>query len=311
MLAQADPASKTILDSYPNLRMVTVAVRSPGAPPENLVATLGAAVAPEKLAPAVARPADFDAFWAGKLKELSRIPIDPVLTPVATEKAGVDLYTVTLDSVGSHVQGYLAKPKREGKFPALVIYQYAGVYKLQPGTATDRAAEGWLALDVDSHDIPPTEGTGVPANYQSIGNDDREKSYFLAMYLRDTRALDYIASRPDWDGKTIVLLGTSMGGQQSLVTAGLNPERVTAVIVNEPSGADFNGDLHGRKAGYPNWPSNDAQVMTTARYFDTVNFASRIKAPTLAAMGFIDTTSPPVGIWTELDEIPVAGSRSR
>jgi pimeloyl-ACP methyl ester carboxylesterase len=92
------------------------------------------------------------------------------------------------------------------------------------------------------------------------------------MYLRDSRAIDYIASRPDWDGKTIVIMGTSMGGQQSLVTAALNP-KVTAVIVNEPSGADSNGNLHGRKAGYPNWPSSDAKVMETALYFDTVNFA--------------------------------------
>jgi len=40
------------------------------------------------------------------------------------------------------------------------------------------------------------------------------------MYLRDSRAIDYIASRPDWDGKTIVVMGTSMGGHQSLVAAG-------------------------------------------------------------------------------------------
>ena len=82
------------------------------------------------------------------------------------------------------------------------------------------------------------------------------------MYLRDSRAIDYIASRPDWDGKTIVVIGTSMGGQQSLVTAGLNP-KITAVIVNEPAGADSNGDLHGRKAGYPNWSSDDPAVMQT------------------------------------------------
>ena len=94
-----------------------------------------------------------------------------------------------------------------------------------------------------------------------------------------------------------------MGGQQSLVTAGLNP-KVTAVLVNEPSGADSNGELHGRRAGYPNWPSNNPKIMETALYFDTVNFASRINAPTAAAMGFIDTTAPPVGIWTALDQIP-------
>jgi cephalosporin-C deacetylase-like acetyl esterase len=303
VLTQADPANKAILDKYPNYRLFVVPVRPPGAPPANQIATLGAAVAPSKLQPSVPRPVDFDAFWDANLKRLSKIPINPALTPTPTQQEGVDLYTVKLDSVDSHVQGYLAKPKREGKFPALVIFQYAGVYKLQPSTVTDRAVEGWLTFDVDSHDIPPTEGVGVPNGYQAIGNNDRDKSYFLNMYLRDTRALDYIASRPDWDGKTIVLMGTSMGGQQSLVTAGLNPGRVTAVIVNEPSGADSNGELHGRKAGYPNWPSNDPQIMKTALYFDTVNFASHIKAATFVAMGFIDTTAPPVGIWTTLNQV--------
>jgi len=264
---------------------------------------LGAAVAPNKLQPSVPRPADFDAFWDAKLKALAEVPIDPVLTPAATSPAGVELYTVMLASLGSHVQGYLAKPAGEGKFPALVVFQYAGVYALQPETVTKRAAEGWLCFDVDSHDLPPDQPTGVSTDYRLIGDDNRETSYFLNMYLRDSRAIDYIATRPDWDGKTIVVTGTSMGGQQSLVAAGLNP-KVTAVVVNEPAGADFDGDLHGRKAGYPNWPSDNPKVMETGLYFDTVNFAPRIKAPVLAALGFIDTIAPPVGIWTAINQVP-------
>lgn len=274
------------------------------APQDKPYATLGAAIAPQRLQPSVPRPGDFDIFWESKLKALRQIPINPVLTPVPSHVPGVDLSMVKLDSLGSHVQGYVARPEHEGKFPALIIYQFAGVYALQPETVTNRAVEGWLALDVDSHDMAPNESTGPSRNYQAIGNTDRETSYFLNMYLRDTRAIDYIATRPDWDGKTIVVLGTSMGGQQSLVTAGLNPDRITAVIVNEPSGADSNADLHGRHAGYPNWPSNDPKAMQTALYFDTVNFASRIKAPSLVAMGFIDTIAPPAGIWTALNQIP-------
>ena len=267
---------------------------------------VGAAIAPWKLQPAVPRPGDFDRFWNAKLKLLAKIAANPEIIPTPTNQAGVDLYTIKLNSVGSHVQGYLARPSKEGKFPALVIFQYAGVYALQPATATNRAAEGWLTLDVDSHDIPPNQATGVERNYQEIGNTSRETSYFLKMYLRDARAVDYITSRADWDHKTLVFMGTSMGGQQSLVTAALRP-KVTAVIVNEPAGADSNGDLHGRKAGYPNWPSTDPKVMQTALYFDTVNFAHRIKAPVLAALGFIDTTAPPAGIWTAMNQIP--GSR--
>jgi cephalosporin-C deacetylase len=303
LLEKSHPELKPLFGRYPAYELV----RPPfafGDFAAHRVATLGAAVAPTLLEPSVPAPADFDAFWRTQLARLRRIPAAPQLTPMATSQPGVRLFRVRLDSVGSHVWGYLALPDRRGRFPALIIYQWAGVYPLETSWATDRAAEGWLTLDVDSHDLPPDRGTGVPSHYPTIGERSRDTSYFLDMYLRDTRALEFIRSFPRWDGRTVVLTGTSMGGQQSLVTAGLNPGKVTAVLVDEPSGADSNGDLHGRRAGYPNWDSGDPQIMRTARYFDTVNFAPHITAATLVAMGFIDTTAPPVGIWTELDEIP-------
>jgi cephalosporin-C deacetylase len=271
---------------------------------DNGLYAVGAAVAPMKIGLAAPRPADFDSFWAGKLAAQEKVAINPVLTPVQTDTPGIEMSTFVLDALGSHAQGYVAKPAKEGTLPALVLLQYAGVYALNARSVAARAAEGWLVMDVDSHDKLPSDPSGnAPRNYAAIGNTDRETSYFLNMYLRDSRALDYLMTRPDWDGKTIVLLGTSMGGQQSIMLAGLRPEKITAVLVCVPSGADANGDLHGRKAGYPNWPSNDPKVMNTALYFDTINFASRIQAPVLAAMGFIDTTSPPAGIWAELNQI--------
>jgi len=264
--------------------------------------TVGAAVAPEQIKPAAGKPADFDAFWAGKLAALKQVPINPRLEPAITDRQGVALSTVTLDSLNSQVHGYLAVPAGGGKHPALVIYQYAGVYALQKNTVTDRAAEGWLAFNVDSHDMPPDQAT-APRDYASIGNGSREASYFLNMYLRDTRALDYIQSRPDWDGKTIVIMGMSMGGQQSFATAGLNPDRVTAMIVNVPAGADFSADLHGSKRGYPNWSVDYPGIVETARYFDAMNFAPAIRAKSSVAFGFIDTTSPPYGILAAFNQI--------
>jgi len=264
--------------------------------------TVGAAVAPQDIRFPVAKPADFDSFWASKLAALKQVPINAKLEATPTDQGGVELSTVTLDSLNSQVHGYLAAPKGGGKHPAIVFYQYAGVYPLQKNTVTDRAAEGWLALDVDSHDMPPEQAT-APRDYAHIGDSDREMSYFLNMYLRDTRALDYIQSRPDWDGKTIVIMGTSMGGQQSFVTAGLNPGRVTAMIVLVPAGTDFSGDLHGSKHGYPNWPIDDPKIVETARYFDAVNFASAIKAESLVALGFIDTTSPPFGVFSAFNRV--------
>jgi cephalosporin-C deacetylase len=266
---------------------------------------LGAAIAPTKLQPSVPKPDDFDAFWDAKLTALAEVPMNPQLTPQQTNVPGVELSMFKVDSLNSHVQGYLAKPAEEGKFPALILYQYAGVYTLPTTNSTNRAAQGWLCMNVDSHDVAPNSTQGVPQNYASQGNTDRETCYFLNMYLRDTRAVQYLKTRPDWDGKTIVLMGTSMGGQQTLVTASLN-DGITAALAWVPSGTDFDGNLHGRKLGYPNWNSKDERIAKTGLYFDVVNFAPRIKAPTFIGLGFLDTIASPVGIWIAYNQIPGA-----
>ncbi|MGA2849591.1 MAG: acetylxylan esterase [Terracidiphilus sp.] len=265
---------------------------------------VGAAVAPTQIPLSTPRPDDFDAFWDAKLAQQAKVPISAVLTPVSTDVPNVIVSMFALDALGSKAHGYVARPAAEGKFPALIQLQYAGVYALNLHADAERAAQGWLVLNVDSHDKLPSDPSGnVPQNYNAIGNTDREKSYFLAMYLRDSRVVDYLATREDWDGKTVVLTGGSMGGQQSMVLAGLRPDKVTAVAVCVPSGADTNGDLHGRKAGYPYWPSENPDAMKTALYFDPVDFASRIQAPVMAGFGLIDTVSPPAGVWTMLNQI--------
>jgi cephalosporin-C deacetylase-like acetyl esterase len=45
------------------------------------------------------------------------------------------------------------------------------------------------------------------------------------------------------------------------------------------------------------------EVLQTARYFDTANFASHITATSLVAMGFIDDVSAPAGIWSVFNQI--------
>jgi cephalosporin-C deacetylase-like acetyl esterase len=275
------------------------------------LAAAGAAVAPTELRPDADRPTDFDSFWEAKVAALRAVPANPVLTPGNGDHADVDYATITMDNVnGAHIHGQIAKPKREGKFPAVVIFQWASPpYPLQKAWVTQHAAAGWLALNIEPHDVLPDQPKSyydaLPTaikHYESIGNDDRDKSYFVQMYLADYRAVDYIASRPDWDGKTLVVMGGSMGGQQSLCVAGLHP-KITHVLVTEPAGCDTNADHHGRQEGYPNFPSNNSKVMQTALYVDPVNFTPHITATTLVAMGFIDTTAPPAGIWTAFNQI--------
>jgi cephalosporin-C deacetylase len=292
----------------PAMLYVTVVSKETGARP---LAILGAAVAPERLAPAVPSPPDWQSFWQRKLRGLAAVPARAVLSSGDAGRPGVDYATLVMATVdGAHIHGQIARPSGNGRLPGLVIFQYAGgPYPLQKEWVTDRAAQGWLTLNIEPHDVLPDQPQAyydaLPAelkNYASIGRDDRDKSYFLRMYLSAYRAVDYLAGRPDWDGRTLAVMGMSMGGQQALCAAALN-HKVTAVIVDVPAGADSNGERHGRLSGYPNWRSDDPRALQAALYFDTVNCAARIRAPTLVAFGFIDTTAPPAGIWTLFNQI--------
>ena len=59
-----------------------------------------------------------------------------------------------MDNVHGHIHGQLARPHEGSNFPALLILQWAGVYALQTNWVTDRAAAGWLVLNIEAHDLP-------------------------------------------------------------------------------------------------------------------------------------------------------------
>ncbi|MBN8525607.1 MAG: acetylxylan esterase [Planctomycetes bacterium] len=301
----------------PGTILVEVTAKAKEAGQKDVKALAGVAVAPRQITPSLPVPDDFDAFWKDKLAELAAVPANPVLTEAPSERDGVDYWQITMDNIrGTKIRGQVAKPKKEGRFPALLIVQWAGVYKLPKNFVTGDAAGGWLVLNLNAHDLPIDEqdafykqqADGPLKGYTAIGNDDREQSYFLRMFLSCARGADYLASRPDWDGTTLVVAGNSQGGLQSLVAAGLRPELITALMVNVPAGCDNTAADAGRAAGWPNWINagggkDKAKVHETARYFDGMNFASRVRCPALVGMGLIDTTSRPDGVFAAINSM--------
>src|SRR2546430_4507476 len=231
----------TIVTALDQPGMLLVEVRPPAGTPGFHGASksevgrvlLGAAVAPRQIRPSDGRPPDFDAFWAAELRRLDSIPLDTVLTPGESGRPGVEFFTIRMSNVGgAHVYGQLARPSgaAPGTLPALLILQWASPpYPLEREWVTEYAARGWLALDVEPHDVPADMPQAfydalpqLIKNYRLIGRTSRDESYFLPMYLGDYRAAEYLASRADWNGKTLVVMGTSMGGQQGFAVAGLD-----------------------------------------------------------------------------------------
>ncbi len=153
----------------------------------------GAVFGAEKIGPALPAPADFDSFWQAELAALAQVPMNPVLEKVdgLPGSAGLEYDKVTLDNIGgTKVRGQLAKPAKEGKFPAILMLHAAGVYPLNKGQVLGQARSGWLALDILAHDLPIDETdafyleqkNGALKDYPEIGCEDRETSYFLRMF---------------------------------------------------------------------------------------------------------------------------------
>lgn len=293
----------------------------PGA--KNPIGSAGALVAIDQIKPVVPRPDDFAAFWKAQIEAVSKVPLNPQTKPVDAAAANTPttagthaelpaaksskLYEVTLDNVdGKHVHAQLAVPDKPGKFPLVVLYQYAGVYPLKKEFATLWSDRGWLVLNVMAHDLPiyePAEfydqqNNGPLKGYTSLGNLSRDTSYFRTMLTGDYQALRYATTRPEWDGHTLVVMGTSQGGLQSFAMASLYPG-VTAMVTVVPAGADPNGKQGGRQPGWPYWFSqqgDQAAILKTASYYDTINFAYDIKCPALICVGVRDTTAAPAGV---------------
>ena len=269
---------------------------------------------PLELKPSLPVPEDFDAFWDSQKAALAKIPLKPTLTPVTSSAKSTDAFDVQIDCVGQPVSGYFGRPKsaKPKSLPAILFVHGAGVRSSSLGSISWAEREGgMLALDINAHGLPNGKpkafydalAAGELKDYRTRGNTDREQCYFKGMFLRLIRAIDFLTAQPEWDGKTLIVYGSSQGGFQAFAAAGLDP-RVSFFCAGVPAGCDHSGSMADRIAGWPKLvPLNgegehDPTALQAARYFDCVNFATRAKCRgAVVTVGFIDTTCPPTSVY--------------
>lgn len=276
-----------------------------------LTALAGAGISPTEIKASAPVPNDFDAFWNAKKAELAAVPVNARLTPVKSPREKIEAFDVQADSVGASLSAYLARPAgaKPRSLPAILTVHGAGVNSSNLGGAVGWAAAGALAMDMNAHGLPNGRdkafydalAAGELKDYRIRGRESRETIYFLGMLLRLVRAIDVLTAQPEWDGKTVVVSGSSQGGFQAIAAAGLD-RRVTFFVAGVPAGCDHTGSLAGRIAGWPKFiPTAEtappAAVVTAVRYFDCVNFAARARAPGFFTVGFIDTVCPPTSVY--------------
>ena len=265
-----------------------------------------AAFDPEKLRPMTDMPEDFAAFWERAKAENAKIPMDPRVERAeqwCTDK--VDVYYVRLQSFrkDNYVYGYVSVPKSKGPHPAVLYVPGAGVAKTKPSTYM--AEKGVITMTLGIHGIPldmPDENydilkNGALYNYQFVNLDNRDQYYYKRVFMGCIRAIDYLFTRPEFDGERLMVSGGSQGGGLSIVTTALDP-RVKYFVCFYPALCDHMGYLYDRAGGWPHMFDRTRAYFRTAerilnsRYYDAANFARLIRVPGFFSWGYNDLSCP-------------------
>jgi cephalosporin-C deacetylase-like acetyl esterase len=253
---------------------------------------------PEKIESPIDAKADFKEFWDNNLKELAKIAPNYKLTPVPeASKIDYDMYLVEMKSFGNEqIQGYYAKPKREGKHPVIVEYMGYGSQPYYPNQSWDGFA--YFVLSIRGQALnQPTNKYGTWITY---GLENKDNYYYCGAFLDVVRALDFVTSRPEIDAEKIAVRGGSQGGALSFVAASLD-KRVKVAAPNIPFLSDYPDYFritHWPKSDFDAYMKNHPEakweeIYALLTYFDIKNLAQWIECPLIMGIGVQDDVCPP------------------
>ena len=262
---------------------------------------------PEQLKPYTQDPKDFDEFWQQTIKSARQTPLSVTKEPIdkySDDEVVCQLVKIRVDNRHS-IYGYLTMPRKAGKYPVVLTPPGAGIKTIKNHSDLYTRA-GMIRLEMEIHGLNPnmtdeqfkeiTSAFDRENGYLSNGLDDRDNYYMKHVYVACVRAIDFLTSLPEWDGRNVAVQGGSQGGALSLITAGLD-SRVTACVANHPALSDMAGYLGNRAGGYPHFNRTNKMLtpekVQTMAYYDVVNFARRITCPVYLTWGYNDDVCPP------------------
>ncbi len=278
----------------------------------------GAMVEPEKIRQSGKAPEDFAQFWQDGLKAYEKAE---VITAPANDIrfAGYKVFRIAVkhpDGSGA-ATGFLSIPAKPGKYPAI-----AGVPGAGPGSVSPvnyiRGRKPAILLYMNVHPFPTAKTAAEQQKlYTELNKSckskvyfrenahDREKYVYRKVWLALSRAIDYVAELPEFDGKNFASAGSSQGGGTALAIGYLN-KNITCVAANVPALCDHQSLLDKRQPGWPQlyaaYPKAPARV-AAAPYFDCATFAAGIKVPAMVTVGHVDTTCSPSSVYAAYNNL--------
>ena len=275
---------------------------------------------PEQIKTLTPMPQDFRQFWQKALKEARKVPFEPEYRdiPDATDEHFVTRLVRLRVGKDKWMQGYLTMPRGAGPFPVVLCPPGAGSQKIYPSDYFPKLGCIYMKIEIHDNDQLMADDAYNEMRqkkcdgYMRRGMASRDTYYYKDVYVGCARALDFLCSLPEWDGKNAIVTGGSQGGALTIITAALN-EKATVCAPFYPALCDLTGFLHHRAGGWPKFFSGfykdgqtdipQEQAVATLQYYDVVNFARQLTIPTFMSWGYSDDTCSPTSVWAAWNEI--------
>ena len=270
----------------------------------------------EKITPVTEMPEDFKTFWEQTLAKARQLPVDVQLEKIENlSHSKATFYRFSINTINDErVYGFLGIPCGKGPFPAIAHYPGAG-----PGCGVPvdlgLTSRGVITLMMNVHKYPVSESPEEAkqqldsyiarhqvSKYFSVGMSSREAYHFHTILTGFCRALDYICACDDWDGKHLMVEGSSQGGFLTLAISGLYADKITSAMAGVPS-CDFKRPCQER-----NWEIGSGAGWA---YYDAVNFARFIRCPVQLSVALGDSSCQPGSVLGAYNSIPVADRKIR
>ncbi|MBO1739312.1 acetylxylan esterase [Leifsonia sp. TF02-11] len=274
--------------------------------------------------PAIAEPADFDAFWQRTLDEARSAARPPLLTRTESSLTLVEVYDVTFSGFGGDpIRAWILAPAgAAGPLPAVVEYVGYGGGRSLPHErlAWVNAGYVWAVMDTRGQGsawgaggaTPDPHGAGPSApGFVTRGIQNPDDYYYRRVFTDAVLLIDALRSLDLVDPLRVAVTGTSQGGGIAIASAGLSDELV-AVMPDVPFLCHFERAV-GMTASIPYGEivtylavhhDQTERVFSTLSYFDGANFATRITAPALYSVGLMDQTCPPSTVYAAANRHP-------
>ena len=270
----------------------------------------------EAFTTSVTCPDDFDEFWGGILAQLGQEPLEASAThdPLRSNE-DVKVYQASYRSLdGLEIFGWYSVPTMgEGPFPAILVLPG---YKSEPALRRDWGRKGVAVLSVAVRGKLPSSAQFNPGypGLLTYGIDSRETYSYRGVISDCSRGVDFLLSRSEIDSDQIFCCGSSQGGGLTLATAGIRSE-IKGGVSGYPflccypeSMQMFRSYPYDELSRYVRaHPERESQMLGTLRYFDGVNFATRIKCPMVVGIALEDEVCPPETSYAAYDRL--AGER--